>query len=84
MIEHFGQYLKSLRELKRLTLRDVETLAKNEITNGYLSQIETGRVDSPSIKTFVILAKVYGVPPIKLIELFIDHTIDLKAMEGEG
>jgi DNA-binding transcriptional regulator YiaG len=41
-----GPYLKSLREAKGLSLREVE--AKTGVSNAFLSQIESGKVKRPS------------------------------------
>lgn len=54
-----GAYLKSLRESKGVTLRDVE--GATGVSNSLLSQIETGKVTEPSFRTMVKLAKFYEV-----------------------
>lgn len=43
-----GQYLASIRADRKLTLRDVEDQTKREVSNAYLSQIETGKIQQPS------------------------------------
>lgn len=55
--EKLGDYLKSLRLDKELTLRDVERLAG--ISNAYLSQIEGGKVRSPSPTVLHKLSTIY-------------------------
>ena len=42
-----------------MTLRDVEEASEREVSNAYLSQIETGRITSPSPAILQELTKVY-------------------------
>lgn len=51
--------LKELRERAGLTLRQVEEAT--QISNSYLSQLETGKINSPSAQSLYILSKLYGV-----------------------
>ncbi len=60
MVTEFGEYLKKLRNDRKLTLRNVEEQV--HISNAYLSQIERGKRGIPTQKTLTKLAKVYGVP----------------------
>ncbi|MBO6793215.1 MAG: helix-turn-helix transcriptional regulator [Balneolaceae bacterium] len=55
----YGQYFKALRESKGFTLRDVEK--KTDISNAYLSQLESGKVKQPSPNTLFKLSEVYRV-----------------------
>lgn len=55
----FGEYLKQLREDRKMTLRDVEE--KAHISNAYLSQVERGERSTPTMKILIKLAEVYGV-----------------------
>jgi transcriptional regulator with XRE-family HTH domain len=57
--KEFGKYLKTLRESLKLTLLDVEKQAK--ISNGYLSQIESGERGIPHFDTMKKLSLVYKV-----------------------
>lgn len=66
MKNNFGKYLKSLRKDREMTLRDVEKQAK--ISNAYLSQVERGERNIPTLKILARLAKVYGVPISDLTE----------------
>lgn len=50
--------LKELRERSGLTLRQVEEATS--ISNSYLSQLETGKIKSPSAHALYLLAKLYG------------------------
>lgn len=62
----YGKYFKALRESKNLTLRDVEK--KTDISNAYLSQLETGKVKQPSPINLYKLAQIYEVPYELLME----------------
>jgi HTH-type transcriptional regulator, competence development regulator len=54
-----GQYLWDLRQATRMSLREVELASENEVSNGYLSQLETGRIRNPSPAILRALAEVY-------------------------
>ncbi len=54
-----GQLLKDQRELKKLSLRQVELLTK--ISNAYLSQLENNKIKSPSVNILYKLAEFYNV-----------------------
>jgi len=54
-----GDYLKASRRATGLSLRGVE--AKTQITNGYLSQIESNSVERPSPNVLYKLAETYGL-----------------------
>lgn len=62
----FGDFLKKLREDRKMTLREVER--KAQISNAYLSQVERGERSIPTMKMLARLAKVYGVPVSVLTE----------------
>lgn len=62
-----GKYLRLLRQDKRLSLREVESLCG--VSNGYLSLLENGKVDAPSPHILQKLAQAYGVAPQQLMEL---------------
>ncbi|NBI05795.1 helix-turn-helix domain-containing protein [Senegalia massiliensis] len=57
--KEFGQYLKSLRKDKKLTIRQVELYAN--VSNSYLSMIENGKRDIPSPEILQKLSKVYDI-----------------------
>src|SRR5437870_4218697 len=61
-----GTYLKSVREARTLSLRDVE--GKTGVSNAFLSQIESGKVKQPSPVALYKLAELYGVPYEVLME----------------
>lgn len=63
-----GTYLANIRSVKKLTLREVEEATGREISNAYLSQLETGKISRPSPNVLHTLAKVYGVQYETLME----------------
>ena len=56
----FGTLLADARKRKRLTLRAVQDAIG--ISNAYLSQLETGKVQSPSPIVLHKLSELYGIP----------------------
>jgi len=62
----FGSYLKKLRLDRKMNLRDVEKTAK--ISNAYLSQVERGERNIPTLKILSRVAKAYGVEVSELIK----------------
>lgn len=61
-----GPYLRSLREAQRLKLREVEDACG--VSNAYLSQLETGKINTPSPHILHKLASVYHAPYEILME----------------
>lgn len=57
--ERLGDYLRASRKAAGFTLRAVE--AETRISNGYLSQIESNKVESPSPNMLHKLAVAYGI-----------------------
>ena len=55
-----GQYLWTLRKAADMTLREVEEACDRKVSNAYISQIETGRIPSPSPAILQDLSSVYG------------------------
>ncbi len=55
----FGKYLHSLREGKGMTLREVEKASKKTVSNAYLSQLETDKINNPSPNILHALSEVY-------------------------
>lgn len=62
-----GQFLASTRQHKKLTLRVVE--AKTGVSNAYLSQIENGKIGSPSPVILRKLSDFYGISYSTTLEL---------------
>jgi len=54
-----GYNFREIREAKKMTLRDVETVTG--ISNAYLSQLETGKIKKPSFYVIDTLNKFYGL-----------------------
>lgn len=59
--DSFGDYLKAIRVGLEMSLRDVERATDKEVSNAYLSQLETGKIENPSPHVLYTLAQVYGV-----------------------
>lgn len=56
-----GSYLKAARQGLGLSLRAVEDRTQKAVTNGYLSQIESGTTTKPSPNVLYHLAEAYGL-----------------------
>lgn len=65
-MDGYGHYFKALRESKGLTLREVER--QTDVSNAYLSQLESGKVRQPSPNTLYKLAQFYKVSYPMLME----------------
>ncbi len=59
-LNELGAHLKSMRQSKNYTLRAVEK--ETEISNAYLSQLESGKIRTPSPKILFKLSELYQVP----------------------
>lgn len=59
-LAEFGRWLRGVREERGLSLRDVE--ARTGISNPLLSQLETGKIQSPSAGVVYKLAMLYDIP----------------------
>lgn len=57
----FGPKMKARRERLGLTLRDVEAILNGELSNAYLSQLENGKIKSPSAHVVLMLCAAYAV-----------------------
>jgi HTH-type transcriptional regulator, competence development regulator len=62
-----GEELRRLRLKKGVSLREVEKAT--EVSNAYLSQLETGKTEQPSPRVLHKLAEYYGVPYNRLMEI---------------
>jgi HTH-type transcriptional regulator, competence development regulator len=56
---HLSHFLRTARERKGLTLRAVEQAT--EVSNAYLSQLESGKIKQPSPIVLHKLSQLYGV-----------------------
>src|SRR5258706_8523706 len=63
-----GRLLADLRMAKGLSLRRVEEVTRNRVSNAYLSQLEKGKIHKPSPNVLHSLAAVYAVPYETLME----------------
>jgi transcriptional regulator with XRE-family HTH domain len=65
MPSRFGEYLRTLRKQRGLTLKQVQKAA--QVSNAYISQIERGLRNPPHPEILHRLAKVYEVPARDLL-----------------
>src|SRR5262249_32401593 len=65
-MERLGTLLADARKRKRLTLRAVQEAVG--ISNAYLSQLETGKVQSPSPIVLHKLSELYGLPYATVVQ----------------
>lgn len=63
-----GSFLANVRAVKKLTLREVEEATGKEVSNAYLSQLETGKISRPSPNILLALSRVYGVEYATLMD----------------
>lgn len=70
-----GQYLASIRNDRRLTLRQVEEATNKEVSNAYLSQIENDKIQQPSPNVLHALSEIYAIDYSKVMEMagYITH-----------
>ncbi|RWK53162.1 helix-turn-helix transcriptional regulator [Mesorhizobium sp.] len=66
--EALGAYLKSVRSGAEMSLRQVEEATGKEVSNAYLSQLESGKISKPSPNILHSLASVYGISYENLME----------------
>jgi transcriptional regulator with XRE-family HTH domain len=66
--EAFGAYLKSVRIGLQMSLRDVEQATDKNVSNAYLSQLETGKIAKPSPHILHSLAAIYQISYERLME----------------
>ena len=67
-----GDYLRQIRNEHRLSLRDVQRLARDnnvgpELSSGYLSLLERGEVKEPTPKILSALAEIYAIDYMELM-----------------
>lgn len=66
--EPLNVFLRRVRKERKLTLRDVEQITGGKVSNALLSQIETGKVKSPSAITLHRLAAAYAADFGEMLE----------------
>lgn len=64
-MEDLGKRLKSLREQKGMSLRELAKAA--HVSHSFIADIESGR-SRPSLETLEFLARALGVPPSDLVD----------------
>ncbi len=77
----FGDYLKRIREGRKLSLDTVEEMSASlpeRITKSHLSRIENGQA-TPTFPRMFTLSQIYGVPVTQLAEKF-----ELELWQGVG
>ena len=62
---NFGHFLKSLRDRRRMSLRDVEK--ESGVSNAYIAQLEKGDRPAPSPDILKKLARAYNVTVRELL-----------------
>jgi transcriptional regulator with XRE-family HTH domain len=63
--KRIGRMLKTLREERGLTQRDLAGRAK--VTGAYIAMLEAGKKKNPSLAVLQRLAKALGVPVAELL-----------------
>lgn len=63
-----GQYLASIRQDRKMTLRQVEEATNKLVSNAYLSQIENDKIQQPSPNVLHALSEIYGIDYGQLME----------------
>lgn len=66
--QSLGEYLANIRGIRKMTLREVEQATGSEVSNAYLSQLETNKITKPSPNVLHALAQVYVIPYETLME----------------
>ena len=66
-LKDLGDFLRSARSAKELTLRQVED--KIDVSNAYLSQLEGAKIKQPSPVILHKLCEFYGAPYASAMEL---------------
>ena len=77
-MNNFGEYLRSLREGQRLSLR--EAAAKTGVSVSYITQIENGKKNAPGPEVLKKLAPAYNVPVRELLKAagYLDDAKEIK------
>ncbi|MGD9668850.1 MAG: helix-turn-helix domain-containing protein [Hyphomicrobiaceae bacterium] len=81
-----GKYLASIRTARKLTLRQVEEATNKEVSNAYLSQIETEKIKKPSPNILHALAELYAIDYENLMQMagYITASAARKSGERHG
>lgn len=81
-MENYIGYFKALREAKGMTLREVER--ETEISNSYLSQLESGKIKQPSPVALHKLSVLYGVSYDILMQKVGYPSLELSSVKPES
>jgi HTH-type transcriptional regulator, competence development regulator len=65
---NLGPFLRKARQDVNMSLRDVEEMTGKEVSNAYLSQLESGKIAKPSPHILYTLSTVLGVAYETLME----------------
>lgn len=65
---NLGQIIKKARTDLHMSQRDVEDATEKEVSNAYLSQLESGKITRPSPHILYALSTVLAVPYETLME----------------
>lgn len=65
---NLGPYIKKARTDRRMSLRDVEEATGKDVSNAYLSQLESGKITKPSPHVLFALSSALSVPYEALME----------------
>ena len=65
---NLGLLLKKARQDVKMSLRDVEEATGKEVSNAYLSQLESGKITKPSPHVLYALSTALGVAYDSLME----------------
>ncbi len=64
-----GSHLAAIRQDRGYSLRQVEELTKKAVSNAYLSQVESGKIQQPSPNILHALATAYKTSYEQLMEM---------------
>ena len=64
-----GHYLASIRNDRKMTLREVEEATNKQVSNAYLSQVEHDKIKKPSPNILHALAELYGISFENLMDM---------------
>jgi HTH-type transcriptional regulator, competence development regulator len=65
---NLGPFIKKARQDVQMSLRDVEEATGKEVSNAYLSQLESGKISKPSPHILYALSTALGVAYESLME----------------
>jgi transcriptional regulator with XRE-family HTH domain len=81
--ETLGQRIKRIRDMKQMSLLDIERNCDGAVSNGYISRVENGHETNLTRDKVLALAQGLGVPVSSLLEVMYDYNIPVNADEDE-